>query len=88
MFTGRPPGLSHRYQSCPLPLDISDDVLIEGGEGLQRAISKLDNNGWNSEEKVYDSTICRLMGIYSIILDEVMEVFLGNQAQWSLERVL
>lgn len=87
MFTGRPPGLSHRYQSCPLPLDLSHEVLLAGGDVLQQAISNLNEDGWNTEGRVYDSTICRQLGTYSMILDEIMEVLLGTHAQFSLERV-
>jgi len=45
MFTGRPPALSHRYHSCPLPLDLPDEVVMTGGEVLDHAISRLDAEG-------------------------------------------
>jgi len=88
MFTGRPPGLSHRYQSCPLPLDLDDDVLMVGGAKLSEAIANLDKNGWDKTGRVSDATVCRVRALYSMVLDDIMEVFLGNQTQWSLDRVL
>lgn len=87
IFTGRPPSLSHRYYSCPLPLDISDDALSAGGEVLELAISKLDADGWNTDGGNHEATICRLFAIYSMHMDEIIEIFLGNKSQWCLERV-
>jgi hypothetical protein len=87
MFTGRPPAWSHRYHSCPLPFDISDEALMEGGERLRREIEELDENGWNTKGEVHDATICRTMVLTATIIDEIMEVFIGNASQWSIERV-
>ena len=87
MFTGRPPAWSHRYQSCPLPMDLSDEVLIEGGDRLQYEISQLDENGWNTKGEIYDSTVCRTMVIMATFVDEIMELFIGNPSQWSMDRV-
>ena len=52
-FTGQSPGLSWRHSSWPLPLDVSDDVLIAGGHDLQQAVSGLDINGWNTDGHCY-----------------------------------
>lgn len=87
MFTGRPPSLSHRYYSCPLPVDINDETLMAGGEELQAELKTLDENGWNTQGRVFESTICRMLVICSLIRDEIMEVFIGNQAQWSSDRL-
>lgn len=85
-FTGRPPALSHRYYSCPPPLDINDNTLICGGAELDREIQSLDENGWNTQGRVFEATIVRMMLMTSLIQEEIMEMFLGNQAQWSLQR--
>lgn len=87
MFTGRPPALSHRHFSCPLPSDVSDEALMEGGERLQDELAQVDDEGWNTQGKMYDATICRIMACTAIIQDEVMELFIGNEAQFSMERV-
>lgn len=60
---------------------------MQGGEALELAVRRLDPEGWNTDGKVYDSSINRVMGFYAVQMDEIMEIFLGNQAQWSLERV-
>jgi hypothetical protein len=87
MFTGRPPAWSHRYHSCPLPIDVSDEVLMEGGERLRHEIDSLDVNGWNTKGEVHDATVCRSMVLSATLVDEAMELFIGNSDQWSMERV-
>jgi len=87
MLTGRPPSLSHRYFSCPLPLDLDADDLTTGGERLEHAINSLDRNSRNTQGEVYGATICRMMVMYAMIQDEIMEMFVGTQAQWSVERL-
>lgn len=60
---------------------------MEGGDVLELAISRLDAEGWNTDGAIYDSTTCRIMNLYALGMDQIMEIFLGNQAQWNLERV-
>jgi hypothetical protein len=87
MFTGRPPAWSHRYYSCPLPIDVSDEVLMKGGEKLRYEIDSLDENRWNAKGKVHDAMVCRSMVLSVALVDEVLELFIGNSNQWSMERV-
>lgn len=87
LFTGRPPSLSHRYYSFPPPLDLSDETLVCGGAEFERKIASLDQNGWNTQGRIFEATIVRMMLVFAVILDEIMEMFLGNQSQWSLQRL-
>lgn len=87
LFTGRPPSLSHRYYSCPPPLDLNDETLVCGGAELEREIGSLDQNGWNTQGRIFEAAIVRMMLVFALIQDEIMEMFLGNQAQWSLQRL-
>ncbi|CZR70092.1 uncharacterized protein PAC_19993 [Phialocephala subalpina] len=87
LFTGRPPSLSRRYYSCPLPLDLNDETLVCGGAELEREIGSLDQNGWNTQGRIFEATIVRMMLVFAFIQDEIMEMFLGNQEQWSLQRL-
>lgn len=80
-FTGRPPGLSHRYSACPLPLDISDETLLAPREERERAIHLLDSDGWNTSGEYYPSTSCRAVMMHSLILSEVLEMSLGAESQ-------
>lgn len=77
-FTGRPPMFSRRYTtSQSLPLDVTDEVLLAGGEVLARAIASLDENGFNTDGKVYSATILRARTLLALVRDEVLEIALG-----------
>ncbi|KAG9241596.1 hypothetical protein BJ878DRAFT_519886 [Calycina marina] len=86
-FTGRPPNLSHRYNHCALPLDLSDEILLAPREQLDLAISKLDDNGWNTEGNVTAATWSRAVMIHCLVLGEILELSLGSEDQYSSERV-
>lgn len=88
IFTGRPPGLSRRYNSCPLPLDLEDEILLAGKETLQEAASKLDENGWNREGNIYSSSRIRASMMYGEIIDEILEISLGTVNQFSEARIM
>ncbi|TGO28088.1 hypothetical protein BPAE_0032g00310 [Botrytis paeoniae] len=88
IFTGRPPGLSRRYNSCPLPLDLEDEVLLAGKETLQEAASRLDENGWNREGNIYSSSRIRASMMYGEIIDEILEISLGTVNQFSEARIM
>lgn len=87
-FTGRPPGLSHRYNLCPLPLDLTDEVLLGPKEERDRAISMLDSNGWNTVGEMSAATSLRAVMIHSLILSEILEVSLGAESRCSDERLM
>ncbi|KAG4443866.1 hypothetical protein IFR05_000632 [Cadophora sp. M221] len=87
MFTGRPPALGRRYYTCPLPLDLDDDVLVAGGEVLQEEIAALDENGWNKKGATFPSTLCRFVILTARLLDEVMELFLGSPSDFRIDQV-
>jgi hypothetical protein len=78
LLTGRPPALCHRLCHLQLPLDVSDAVLMRGGEDLQRAIDALDSNGWNREEKIHINSTVRTRTMLVPILNEALELFLGD----------
>jgi hypothetical protein len=86
VLTGRPPALSYRYTRFRFPLDLSDEVTIAGGDALIAAVNKLDNNGWNTDGKIYPSTLVRSHGIESVILNETLELSLGDPAECTEEK--
>ena len=86
-FIGRPPGLSWRHTLCPLPLDVSDDVLIAGGHDLQQAVSDLDINGWNTDGHCYSATRIRAYFLLAQIRDEILEIALNSAAVDMLPRI-
>ncbi|KAF8859114.1 hypothetical protein BDZ45DRAFT_590253, partial [Acephala macrosclerotiorum] len=87
LLTGRPPFLSNRYCRLKLPLDLSEDVLMKGGEHIQRAIEQLDENGWNREGNIHPATSSRAHGQLSPVLNEVLELSLGDPEQCTGDKI-
>lgn len=77
LLTGRPPALSYRYCKFKMPLDISEEDSMNE-EDLKRAVQKLDANGWSTGGKVLQSTTNRTSSMLGIVLDEILEVSLGD----------
>lgn len=81
ILTGRPPRLSHRYCSTPLPLDVSDEVVMAmpgnlvSVEGV--ASDLVDAYGWNTQGAVYRTTLIRARNLFSQIRDEILEIALS-----------
>lgn len=78
-FTGRPPFLSRRFVSTPLPLDISDEELLDGSKTEDLQTLKVDLNGWNTKGKVYGVTFTRSRAMLAFIRDEILEIALQGQ---------
>lgn len=74
-FTGRPPLLGRRYASSQLPLDLSDETLLD--EPPEQWFSHVDENGWNTEGKIYSTTVMRVRLTTLMIRDEILEVALN-----------
>lgn len=78
LLTGRPPALTRRFSQIQLAVDVSDEVLMKGGEELQRAIAALDSNGWNKDGSMHINTYFRTRTLLAPILNETLELFLGD----------
>lgn len=76
---GRPPFLSRRYSSTPLPLDLSDESVLAGEPHLSDAVSSLDAEGWNTEGQIYSTTILRARTMFAYIRDEILVLALGSE---------
>ena len=87
LLTGRPPALSYRYTRFKFPLDLSEEVVMQGGEELRKAVALLDENGWNTEGKLYATTVTRAHGLLAIVLNEVLELSLGDPAECTNIRI-
>ena len=77
-FTGRPPFLSHRYASCPMPLDLDDETFFLPEEERLKVIAKLKPNGWNAEGRITSTTYIRVNMCLAMIRDEILEISLGS----------
>jgi hypothetical protein len=87
LLTGQPPALSYRYTRFKFPLDLSEDVVQKGGKELEDAIARLDPNGWNVDGEIYPATTCRAQGMIGIVLNEILELSLGDPAECTNERI-
>lgn len=77
-FVGRPPLMNYRFCTLASPLDLSDAVLVEGGEALTKAISELDTAGWNTSGARYRMTSGRLRFQLSVYREQTLEIALGT----------
>lgn len=88
-FQGRPPFLSRRFISTPLPLDIPDEVFFESPDAVERAVAALDQHGWNRETADPSATTTiRARTLMAIMRDELMEISLGNNEQTPISTLL
>lgn len=87
-FVGRPPLLSGRYSSTPLPLDLDDDDLLATGPELDAAVANLDADGWNSDGKMHGCTLLRARTQQAYIRDKILELALGTATERLVEQAL
>ena len=76
-FMGRPPMLARRYSTWEMPLDLSDEQLLEDPDVLQQHIDRLDPDGWNTTGLVYPATWARAVFLVTIVREEILEISLG-----------
>lgn len=62
---------------------------MHGKEHLLREVRELDADGWNRKDKgdIQDMTGERIYGLFYKILEEILEILLGNRDQFSEERM-
>lgn len=77
-FSGRPPLLSRRYFSTPLPLDLRDEDLMSDSVTILRAAGELDERGWNMLGGLYPATIIRARCMMAFVRDELIEIALSK----------
>lgn len=78
-FLGRPPPLSSRYALTPAPLDVADRALLT--DDLGALLADLDENGWNTHNKIYPATIIRASYLSSFMYEDILEISLGQPQQ-------
>ncbi|KAL7807263.1 hypothetical protein V8C26DRAFT_316600 [Trichoderma gracile] len=71
-LTGRPPLLSSKLCSTPLPLDVSDESLLD----TKVRPHQLDVKGWNVEGKNHAATFLRACYILAQMRSEILEIVL------------
>lgn len=86
-FTGRPPLITRRYCTTPLPLDIRDEDLTADESTLMSAVNSLDERGWNTKGELYPATLVRARYMIAIILDELVEIALDHTMTVTLDQL-
>ncbi|KAK6077429.1 hypothetical protein SCUP515_04957 [Seiridium cupressi] len=86
-FTGRPPLVSRRFCSTPLPLDFRDEELASDPLTLKSAFESLDANGWNTAGGLYPTTVIRARVLIAYIRDELVEIALSHNVDVSLDQL-
>ncbi len=76
-FVGRPPRISQRYCTIVLPLDLEYSELMLEGADLDRALSNIDEDGWNRSTKTRKSVYQRCFVLAAMLREEVLELSLG-----------
>ncbi|KAF4448506.1 hypothetical protein F53441_8092 [Fusarium austroafricanum] len=84
-FTGRPPLLSRRFFSSPLPLDITDWNLLADRDSAKRAVQTLDDNGFLHDGELNKASMVRGRTQLAFIRDELLEIALSNSAKITFE---
>ncbi|RSM01446.1 hypothetical protein CEP52_008553 [Fusarium oligoseptatum] len=84
-FSGRPPLISRRYCSTALPLDLQDEDLMSDEATRAEVMKTLDEKGWNTQKKVHSVTFMRARILLSYVLDELVEIALGNDTNITLD---
>lgn len=77
-FVGRPPLINHRYCTLTPPLDLSDEILVIGGDALAQAISELDSNGWNTAGVRNRITHTRMRFLLAVTREQALDLALGT----------
>ncbi|KAJ5948345.1 hypothetical protein N7466_001360 [Penicillium verhagenii] len=78
-FLGRPPRISWRFCDIALPLDLSFAEIIAEPEVRDRAISRLDTDGWNTEESDTQAVWLRVSLIMGPVRESILELSLNQQ---------
>ncbi|KAL7944055.1 fungal-specific transcription factor domain-containing protein [Trichoderma barbatum] len=77
-FTGRPAFLSRRFSSTPLPLDMSEELLLSSPPPADYRDCRVDENGWSTDGKIYLTTTLRARAMLSYVRDEILEIALQS----------
>ena len=87
-FTGRPPLLSSAYSSTPLPLDLNHEDLLSGGDALDAAVRRLDEDGWRVTSEVRPATVGRARASIALIKEKILRIALGHEEMLSSGKLL
>ena len=69
-----------RYSDRKQLLDVSDNVIVsEDPEVINKALSRLDGNGWNTDGHIHPSTCIRLRCQHAVFKERLLEQSLSGE---------
>ncbi|PYH92809.1 hypothetical protein BO71DRAFT_442182 [Aspergillus ellipticus CBS 707.79] len=80
-FLGRPPRISSRFCNTTLPLDLSFEEMVAEPSIRDKAIGKLDANGWNTEKSITKAVWSRIPLLMGHVREDILELSLNNQIE-------
>ncbi|KAH7304040.1 hypothetical protein B0I35DRAFT_445758 [Stachybotrys elegans] len=86
-FTGRPPMLNTRFTSTPLPLDLSDEVLMSDEETISQAVAALDK-GWDGKGDLRKVSFIRARAYMAFVHADILECALGTGEKYTDDYIL
>ncbi|KAH7203247.1 hypothetical protein BKA60DRAFT_527185 [Fusarium oxysporum] len=87
-FVGRPPLLTRKFCSIKSPLDLEESALLSDKETSQRQSRRLDRDGWNTDGRIYSSSLLRVRMMIALVRDEILEVVLAQDTHSSITDIM
>ncbi|KAI0389661.1 hypothetical protein F5Y17DRAFT_111397 [Xylariaceae sp. FL0594] len=88
-LTGRPPLMSHRFSTTPLPLDLANSTLYSNDrERIRRAMEATDRGGWYVGPGLLAVTPVRARAKLALLREEIMAYALCTKRHESVEALL
>jgi len=86
-FTGRPPLMSSKYSTTPMPLDLHDEELLNP-EALKLAVSQLDNGWKRNATHTNSGTFTRCRTLLGTVRESISVLAIGDSRPSSLDMLL
>lgn len=84
---GRPPRICSRYCNIPFPLDLSYEEIVLSPSVREKALRKLDANGWNTEGNLTTGVRLRVVLLTSLMRENILELSMSPRTHDLLVRV-
>ncbi|KAI8628128.1 hypothetical protein F5Y19DRAFT_154173 [Xylariaceae sp. FL1651] len=88
-LTGRPPLMSKRYSTTPLPLDFGNSTLYsDEKDALLIAMDNINAEGWDKCGRRFSGTPMRARAKLALLREEIMHFALSTKENTSIEALL
>jgi hypothetical protein len=73
--------MSERYSDRKVPLDLDDNIIsISDLDALNQALARLDDNGWNTDGRIWSTSWVRLRYYMAVVKERILEQSLAGKA--------